>query len=65
MKFSKKCILTIYLKSGSVLTFKCANVTINKSGNDLTGISIDKCLEYFYLRLDDVSAITQKHVWSW
>lgn len=62
--FSKKCILTVYLKSGSVLTFKCSTVTIDKNSNQLSRFSIEQCAKYFYLRLEDVSAITQKHVWS-
>lgn len=61
-KFWKKYKVTVYLKSGDRLEFECDEISINKNGNELTGWNIEgvKAGALFYVRLDDVSAITYK-----
>ena len=57
--FKRKRKITIHMKSGAAIRIKAHNITIKKNGNDLLGYEITGAGEkLFYVRLDDISAIT-------
>lgn len=59
--WSRNTTAKVYLKSGAVLTIKCSDIKIKKqNGNDLIGYEFvnAKGGDAFYIRIDDISAIT-------
>lgn len=67
--FKKKVAVTVYLRGGQVIKFKCRHIKIHKnSNNDLTGYSADGVEhgngdKLFYVRLDAIDSIQYEHVW--
>jgi hypothetical protein len=59
--FKRKHTVTFHLKSGTTLKTTCKSITIQKTnGNELVGYKAEGMPPnwLFYLRIDDVSAIT-------
>lgn len=56
--------ITFHLKSGAAITVVAESISINKqNGNDIVGyeiVGMKRADDLFYIRLDDVSAITTK-----
>lgn len=56
MLFKSK--FTFVFKSGKTVSFRCDNITITKSGNELTGYEIKGCDDkMFYVCLSEIAAI--------
>lgn len=65
-KYFKNFVVTMHLKGGSTIVFKCKTFDIKSKGNELTaykstGMKMD--FSMLYVRIDDISAITYKEVW--
>jgi hypothetical protein len=58
--FTKKHKATFHMKSGATITTTCTELSLKKRDNDLVGYTIygAPVNALFYVRLDDVSAIT-------
>lgn len=64
MKFSK-IIVTVTLRSGEKIKFKCRDIEIKKNGDELVGYSIDGLSQYlgdplYYLKLDSIDHISYR-----
>ena len=57
---NKKMVVTFHMKSGENILVECEDIKIEKQANDLVGYNIfgPQRGQSFYVRLDDISAIT-------
>ena len=55
--------VTFHMKSGAAINVDCDSMEITREGNKLSGYSLENVSPQgsaYYIRLDDVSAITYK-----
>lgn len=55
--FKKKINITIILKSGKKISFKCDDFNYTKQNNELLGYEIIGNPDILYTRLDEIAAI--------
>lgn len=58
--FRAKRVITLHMKSGTRQRFICADMTITKRGNELTGLETTGGPLPVYVRLDEIEAITHR-----
>ena len=61
----KKMTVYFHMKSGKTLSIVCENITIDRTGNDLVGYTIDGIDKrqgnpVFYIHLDSIESISTK-----
>lgn len=59
----RRYAVTLHLRSRAVARFTCGNISIKKSGNDLTSIELTRGVVPFYTRLDEVELIEVRRSW--